>query len=105
MKGRHRSPSRLALGNDVRLPNVHGQTPLHGAVYRGLDPGIELLVDRGASLDAVDDVGRTPLKLAEEGYFLLASRMRRDGAAALLAELGNDTPEQARLRRQNPTPR
>ena len=95
----------LALGNDVRLPNVHGQTPLHGAVYRGLDPGIELLVDRGASLDAVDDVGRTPLKLAEEGYFLLASRMRRDGAAALLAELGNDTPEQARLRRQNPTPR
>ena len=95
----------LALGNDVRLANIHGQTPLHGAVYRGLEPAITLLVDRGSPLDAVDGVGRTPLKLAEEGYFLLASRLRRDGAAALLAELGRDTPEQARLRRENPTPR
>ena len=113
-EGRHQPPPSqilealrlaLALGNDVRLANVHGQTPLHGAVYRGLDPAIALLADRGAALDAVDGVGRTPLKLAEEGYFLLASRLRRDGAAALLAELGNDTPEQARLRRLNPTPR
>ena len=95
----------MALGNDVRLGNVHGQTPLHGAVYRGLEPAIGLLVDRGAPLDAVDGVGRTPLKLAEEGFFQLASRLARDGAAVLLAELGHDTPEQARLRRQNPTPR
>ena len=95
----------LALGNDVRLGNIHGQTPLHGAVYRGLEPAIALLVDHGAALDAVDRVGRTPLKLAEEGFFQLASRLARDGAAALLAELGHDTPEQARLRRENPTPR
>ena len=95
----------IALGTDVRLANIHGQTPLHGAVYRGLEPAISLLVDHGAPLDAVDGVDRTPLKLAEEGFFQLASRLRRDGAAALLAELGNDTPEQARLRRLNPTPR
>ena len=55
-------------------------------------------------MDAVDAVGRTPLKLAEEGYFLLASRLPRDAAAALLARLGNDTPQAARLRRLNPTP-
>ena len=95
----------IALGNDVGLANVHGQTPLHGAVYRGLAPAITLLVDHDAPLDAVDGVGRTPLKLAEEGFFQLASRLRRDASAALLAELGNDTPEQARLRRLNPTPR
>ena len=95
----------IALGNDLRLANVHGQTPLHGAVYRGLEPAISLLIDHDAPLDAIDGVDRTPLKLAEEGFFQLASRLRRDGAAALLAELGNDTPEQARLRRLNPTPR
>ena len=94
----------IALGNDANLANKHGQTPLHGAVYRGLEPAIQLLVDEGASMDAVDAVGRTPLKLAEEGYFLLASRLPRDAAAALLARLGNDTPQAARLRRLNPTP-
>lgn len=94
----------IASGNDPNLSNKHGQTPLHGAVYRGLEPAIQLLVDEGASVDAVDAVGRTPLKLAEEGYFLLASRLRRDEAAVLLARLGNDTTEAARLRRLNPTP-
>ena len=94
----------IAVGNDTNVANKHGQTPLHGAVYRGLEPAIQLLVDEGASMDAVDAVGRTPLKLAEEGYFLLASRLPRDEAAALLARLGNDTPEAARLRRVNPTP-
>ena len=94
----------LDVGNDPTLANKHGQTPLHGAVYRGLLPAIQLLVDEGASMEAADAVGRTPLKLAEEGYFLQASRLRRDEAAALLARLGNDTPEAARLRRLNPTP-
>ena len=94
----------LDVGNDPNLANKHGQTPLHGAVYRGLLPAIQLLVDEGASMEAADAVGRTPLKLAEEGYYLQASRLRRDEAAALLARLGNDTPEAARLRRLNPTP-
>ena len=94
----------LDVGNDPNLVNKHGQTPLHGAVYRGLLPAIQLLVDEGASMEAADAVGRTPLKLAEEGYFLLASLVQRDEAAALLARLGNDTPEAARLRRLNPTP-
>ena len=94
----------LDVGNDPNLANKHGQTPLHGAVYRGLLPAIQLLVDEGASMEAADGVGRTPLKLAEEGYFLLATNVRRDEAAALLARLGNDTLEAARLRRLNPTP-
>ena len=38
----------IALGNDANLANKHGQTPLHGAVYRGLEPAIQLLVDEGA---------------------------------------------------------
>ena len=98
---------RLAveLGNDANLANTHGQTPLHGAVYRGIDAAIQLLIDNGARLDAADAVGRTPLKLAEEGFYQLASRLPRDSSAALLAQLGHDTPEAARVRRLNPTPR
>ena len=77
----------------VRRPTAHPmhiaitvRRPLHGAVYRGLLPAIQLLVDEGASMEAVDVVGRTPLKLAEEGYFLQASHLPRDEAAALLAK-------------------
>ena len=95
----------LELGNDVNQANTHGQTPLHGAVYRGAVAVIELLVARGAGLDASDGVGRTPLKLAEEGFYQLASRLPRDTAAARLATLGHDTPEAAYARRANPTPR
>lgn len=58
---------RLAveLGGDVNATNVHGQTALHGAVYRGVDEVIQFLVDRGAKLDAKDKMGRTPIALAE----------------------------------------
>jgi hypothetical protein len=50
-------------GNDV---NSHGETPLHGAVYRGgAIPLIEFLVERGAKLDVVNDRGFTPLRVAD----------------------------------------
>jgi len=94
----------MDFGNDPNLANRHGQTPLHGTVYRGLESAIQFLVEKGARLDAVDGVGRTPLKLAEEGYFLLASLLARDEEAVLLAQLSNDSPEAARLRRLDPTP-
>jgi len=95
----------VELGNDINLANKHGQTPLHGAVYAACDRCIEFLAGKGARLDASDALGRTPLKLAEEGFFQLASRLPRDSSAALLAALGQDTPEAARARRANPTPR
>ena len=95
----------LEFGNGVNSANRHGQTPLHAAVYRGADAVIERLVDAGARLDAADGVARTPLKLAEEGFYQLASRLSRDSSAALLAQIGHDTPEAARLRRLNATPR
>jgi ankyrin repeat protein len=95
----------VELGNKIDVANKHGQTPLHGAVYRGADTVIQFLADRGARLDATDVLGRTPLKLAEEGFYQVNSILRRDHSAMILAKLSGDTPEAARLRRSSSTPK
>ena len=59
----------LELGADVNATNSMGLTALLGAVNRGSNDIIELLVKRGARLDITDKEGRTPLRWAE-GVFL-----------------------------------
>ena len=61
----------LGLGADVNATNSMGLTALLGAVNRGSNDIIELLVARGARLDIKDKEGRTPLRWAE-GVFLAA---------------------------------
>jgi BRCT domain type II-containing protein len=61
---------------------------LHGAVYRAASSIIRYLVEAGARTDSQDELDRTPLKLAEQGFNQVASLIRRDNAAALLRELG-----------------
>jgi uncharacterized protein len=60
---------KLALevgGGTVNDVNAHGETPLHGAIYRGgALPLVEFLVARGAKLDVVNDRGFTPLRVAD----------------------------------------
>ena len=46
-------------GSDVNAANSKGFTALHGAAYRGLDDVVQLLVQKGAKLDAKDSEGRT----------------------------------------------
>lgn len=60
----------LELGNDVNQANKQGDTPLHGAGWRGANAIVQLLVDRGANLLAKNTAGMTPLQIAngeEEG--------------------------------------
>jgi ankyrin repeat protein len=78
----------LSAGVDPNATNANGQTALHGAVYRAANTIIRHLVAAGAKTDVADELDRTPLKLAEQGFNQVASLIRRDSAAALLRELG-----------------
>lgn len=42
----------IARGADVDLPNDRGQTPLAGAVFKGLEEVVDILVSAGADPDA-----------------------------------------------------
>jgi ankyrin repeat protein len=75
----------LDLGADVNASNSMGLTPLLGAVNRGSNDIIELLVQRGARLDIKDKEGRTPLRWAE-GVFLAAVGAERKPATIALLE-------------------
>ena len=54
----------VELGNDVNAVNSDKETALHGAAYRGVNPVVQYLVDKGAKLDAKDLRGWTPLLIA-----------------------------------------
>ncbi len=75
----------LELGADVNATNSMGLTALLGAVNRGSNDIIELLVKRGARLDIKDKEGRTPLRWAE-GVFLAAVGAERKPATIALLE-------------------
>lgn len=77
----------LEIGSDPNAANEHGQTALHGAVYRAANTILEELVEAGARTDLEDERGRTPRELAEQGFNQVASVIRRDRAAELLREL------------------
>jgi ankyrin repeat protein len=55
----------LDAGADIKAVNEADFTALHGAAFRGLNEVIQILVDRGADLNARDYRGRTPYRLAE----------------------------------------
>jgi ankyrin repeat protein len=84
-------------GVDVNALNANGQTALHGAVYRAGNTIIRYLVEAGARTDFQDELERTPLKLAEQGFNQVASLIRREASAALLKELGAKPTPPARM--------
>jgi ankyrin repeat protein len=77
----------IDAGVDVNAVSERGQTALHGAVYRAANEIIRLLVNAGARTDVKDELGRTPLQLAETGFNQVSSVIRRESSATLLRSL------------------
>lgn len=86
----------LAAGADIHTVNEADFTALHGAAFRGLNEVIEILVTRGATIDARDYRGRTPYRLAEgskqsfqfQAYPQTAEFIKRLGANTRLGIAG-----------------
>jgi ankyrin repeat protein len=83
----------LELGGDVNATNSMGLTPLLGAVNRGSNDIIELLVARGARLDVKDKEGRTPLRWAEGVFLAAVGAERKPTTIALLERLIAESPK------------
>ena len=83
----------LELGADVNATNSMGLTALLGAVNRGSNDIIELLVARGARLDIKDKEGRTPLRWAEGVFLAAVGAERKPETIALLERLIAQSPQ------------
>ena len=86
-RARRRQGSRLTLGSDVNRPNKQGETPLHGAAWRGANEIVQLLVDHGAKLDVRTKRGSTPLMIANGEEERVATINVRPWAVELLVKL------------------
>jgi uncharacterized protein len=79
----------LQLGADVNATNSMGLTALLGAVNRGANDVIRVLVAHGARLDVVDKEGRSAQRWAEGVFLAAVGAERKPETIALLAELAN----------------
>jgi uncharacterized protein len=77
----------LELGADVNATNSMGLTALLGAVNRGANDLIEILVTRGARLDIMDKEGRTPMRWAEGVFLAAVGAERKPKTIELLEKL------------------
>ena len=79
----------LALGGGVTTVDDNGDTALHGAVLRGSEPLVRFLLDHGADLEAANEKGWTPYRIAK-GVFYSNTGKRWPEMEKLLLDLGAD---------------
>ena len=77
----------LDHGARVNAENSMGLRAIFGAVNRGSDDIVELLVDRGAEIDLKDKEGRTLMQWAEGVFLATNPPERKPSTVALLAKL------------------
>ena len=57
----------------MRIHNIYvddnGETALHGASYRGFIPVTQLLLEKGAELEVPNQLGWTPLSIADGAFY------------------------------------
>ena len=87
-RGRSAAVARLlALGADIGLQSVHGSFATHWACYGELLSSLALLLDAGASMDARNNDGLTPLMMA-------VARGAAECVTLLLSRFGGGVEEQ-----------
>ncbi len=83
------------LGSEVNVVDAKGNTALHGASIRGANAIVQFLVENGAQIDVRNEVGWTPLTVAE-GVLWPNTYSRWPDTASLLRQLGASDPGQRR---------
>ena len=79
----------LELGGAVTTVDDNGDTALHGATIRSSEPLVRFLLAEGADIDAVNEKGWTPLRIAR-GVFYSNTGKRWPEMEVLLHSLGAD---------------
>lgn len=80
----------------VAAADNNGDTALHGAAFRGANDLVQLLVNHGGRLDAVNKKGWTPLKVADGIFFNATLKSQPQTAAFIRRLLGEAAPSDAR---------
>lgn len=88
----------LSLGADVNAVNALGDTPLHGAAWRGTTSIVTLLLAKGANLKARNKLNWSPFTVAD-GVVVAGNLFTARAAADLLKAAGAD-PDPPNLDRQ-----
>jgi ankyrin repeat protein len=90
----HRHPLNLEEFGEDALGDMRwgGSTALHGAAIRGADSIIRYLVENGARVDARNNLGWTPLVVAQ-GVFVANTEKAWPSTIALLKELESRAPK------------
>ena len=70
-------------------------TPLHVACYYGREGLVQLLIESGAALDALDSRGQTPLDYATAADRGMSQPAASAATAELVRQLGGRTGEAA----------
>ena len=72
------------LGMDVNWVDDNGETALHGTAYKGFNKVAQYLVEKGATLDARNVLGWTPLTIANGVMYTNFYKSQRHTAALLV---------------------